>query len=70
MTNTILFIIVLINNLFLISLVFALLPKRVRRNFPQRPVLRVPNLKKRKKEEYHFLEEVPVKELNKELFKK
>jgi hypothetical protein len=69
--DLLLLLIVLVNNLFLIILVFSLLPKRVRNNFPQKPRVKLPKvLKKTKKEDYNFLEEIPVDELNKTLFKK
>jgi len=62
--------IILLNNLFLIVLVFSLLPKKIQKNFPKKPRIKFPPLAKTKKEEYHFLEEIPVEELKKELFKK
>jgi hypothetical protein len=68
--DALLLLIVLVNNIFLIILVFSLLPKRVRRNFPQKPRIKLPVLKKSKSKDYNFLEEIPVNELNKNLFKK
>jgi len=65
-----LLLIVLVNNLFLIILVFSLLPKKVRNNFPQKPRIKLPKVLKKTKEDYNLLEEIPVEELNKTLFKK
>ena len=69
-TEIILLTLLAINNIFLIVLLIAFLPKRIRKSLPQRPKISLPKFRKKEKSNMQFLEDVPISELKKELFKK